>query len=171
MRNTFILCLILLTAAFVVAQQGAAPSTAPDANGQMQNPGMQNPSQSRPGMPAGQAGTPDQAAPAGGSDMIEGCLGGSNPNFTVTDKSGTSYQILIPQGADASPLAKHIGESVKVEGTLDSAAKSASAPDSGSAPGATPGNGARSIHAMRIGRGTTTCSAGSSTPAPKPPSK
>lgn len=177
MRSTFILCLILLVAAFAVAQDTTIPSTAPGEQPQTQSqqPGMPSQSQ-RPGMPPDQA-TPPSAmdrAPMTGGDMIEGCLGGSNPNYTVTDKAGNTYQLLIPQGADASPLAKHIGESVQVEGSVDkSAAKStpATPPDSSAAPGASPGTAAtRSIHAMRIGRGTGTCPAGSSA-APKPPSK
>lgn len=175
MRTIITVILVLLVAAFAVAQDttnpGAASSQAP---GQMQQPGT---------TPGQRPGTPDQAAPsspmdrapASAGDMIEGCLGGSNPNYTVTDKSGKTYQILIPQGADASPLAKHIGESIQVEGTVDKAAKSDSAvaPDSSAAPGASPGAAAsssRSIHAVRIGRGTGTCPAGSST-TQKPPSK
>ena len=166
MRTIFTLTLILLVAAFAVAQQGTTSPSAPDANSPMQNP-----SQARPGLPSGQSATPDQASPMGGTDMVEGCLGGSNPNYTVTDKSGKSYQILVPQGADASPLAKHIGESVRVEGTIDSAAKSdsAAAPDSGAAPGASPGTASsRSIHAMRIGRGTSTCPTAGPSSSPKP---
>jgi len=84
----------------------------------------------------------------GGADMIEGCLGGSNPNYTVTDKAGTTYQLDIPKGADASVLAKHIGESVQVQGSVES----------------------HSIHVARIGKGSSSCP-GSSSTTPKPPSK
>ena len=33
-----------------------------------------------------------------GETSIEGCLGGSAGNFTLTDKSGMSYQLQLPQG-------------------------------------------------------------------------
>lgn len=159
MRSTIVLTLILLVAAFAVAQAPTSPS-APA--GQSQTHQMQKPTD--PGMPSGQApsaNSPSAAAPMGGTDMVEGCLGGTNPNFTVTDKAGTTYQIVVPQGADASVLAKHIGESIQVQGSLDNPGSASSAAGSAA--------GAHAIRASRIGRGSTTCPGSASTP--KPPSK
>ena len=159
MRITIVLTLVLLVSAFAVAQDTTNPSAAPGSQPQTQQPGT---------MPGQQPGTmPGQAAPSSpmdrapmAGDVVEGCLGGANPNYTVTDSKGTTYQIVIPQGADASPLAKHIGESVQVEGTVDKSGSSADSKASDSSASSSAKSGARgqaSIKAMRIGRGTGSC--------------
>jgi hypothetical protein len=56
--------------------------------------------------------------------VVEGCLGGTSPNFTVTTTAGQTYKLVIPQGADASQLTPHVGESVAVMGTLANASSS-----------------------------------------------
>ncbi len=73
------------------------------------------------------------------SPITEGCLGGSNPNFTITDKAGTTYKLNLPPNADASALTPHVGESVQVMGDVNRS-----------------GN---TIDASRIGKGTGTCPA------------
>ena len=175
MRITIVLMLVLLVSAFAVAQDTTNPSAAPGAQPQTQ-------SQQPGSMPSQQPGTmPGQAAPSNPSmdrapvagDVVEGCLGGTNPHYTLTDSKGTTYQILIPEGADASPLAKHIGESVQVEGTVDksgSSASSASSDSSASSSTKSGTGGQSSIHAMRIARGTSSCP-GAGPSAAKPPSK
>jgi hypothetical protein len=162
------LSLILLVAAFAVAQDPTSPSA----------PASSNPtqSQSQPASPSGQATSPSSpsAMPMAAGEITEGCLGGSNPNYTVTDKAGTVYQLQIPKGADASPLDKHIGESVQVQGTKnDSGSKSGSASDSSAAASSSQSSAAsaHSIQVSRIGRGTSTCPASGSTNTVKPPSK
>jgi len=142
MRRSLVLTLILLVSAWAIAQQDMQRPSAPAGQNQTQT--------QQPGSAPGQAspGSPSTMAPMGGADMIEGCLGGSNPNYTVTDKAGTTYQLDIPKGADASVLAKHIGESVQVQGSVES----------------------HSIHVARIGKGSSSCP-GSSSTTPKPPSK
>ena len=47
------------------------------------------------------------------ASTVEGCLQGSNGVFTLTDKSGMTYQI---QG-DTSALTEHVGHEVKITGT------------------------------------------------------
>ena len=59
---------------------------------------------------------------AGGQMTVEGCLSGSNGNFTLTDKNGTSYQL----SGDTAKLTEHVGHEVKVTGTSGSAAAGAS---------------------------------------------
>jgi len=44
---------------------------------------------------------------------IEGCLQGSDGRFTLTDNSGTTYQL---QG-DTSKLSKHVGHEVQITGS------------------------------------------------------
>jgi hypothetical protein len=81
--------------------------------------------------------------------VTEGCLGGSSPNYTLTDKTGTMYKLNIPPSADASKLAAHVGESVNVAGNVNS-------------------GGSPSIDVRGIGKGTGTCP-GSSKGAQSPP--
>jgi uncharacterized protein YdeI (BOF family) len=117
---------MLATLAWAAAQQ---PGTTPDRNNQ-------------------QPGSPPQAARA---PVTEGCLGGSGPNFTLTDKAGTTYKLNIPPKADTSKLGQHVGEPVAVEGNVNGKAANAS------------------IDVIGIRRGTGTCPATGSKGAQPPP--
>ena len=159
MRNKLVLSLVLLVSlAWAVAQQqSTAPSTpAPDTGQQTQNT-PSTPGQSKtPGAPSAGAMSAN-----GEPDVIEGCLGGTAPNFTITDANGKSYKLDIPAGADASVLSKHVGESVQVMGAVRG----------GSSVGATDTKGGGStIAVQRIGRGKGTCSGSSTGTGEKPPS-
>lgn len=76
---------------------------------------------------SGQAGSATSGS--SGQTAVEGCLQGSSGSYTLTDKSGTSYQL---QG-DTSKLAEHVGHQVQITGTASagSAGSSASAGSSG----------------------------------------
>src|SRR5512133_2957881 len=119
MRNKLVLSLILLMSlAWAVAQQPS--TTSPGAPGSSA-PSTQSTTPSEPGQatpPSSPSTGSGQMPAAGEPDVIEGCLGGSAPNFTVTDNSGKSYKLDIPAGADASVLTKHVGESVQVMGSV-----------------------------------------------------
>jgi hypothetical protein len=54
---------------------------------------------------------------AGGQMTVEGCLSGSNGNFTLTDKNGMAYQLT----GDTAKLTEHVGHEIKVTGTSASA--------------------------------------------------
>jgi len=58
-----------------------------------------------------------QSPPTGSSQTsqasIEGCLQGADGRFTLTDNSGTTYQL---QG-DTSKLSKHVGHEVQITGS------------------------------------------------------
>jgi len=54
----------------------------------------------------------------GGQMTVEGCLSGSNGNFTLTDKNGMAYQIT----GDTAKLSDHVGHEIKVTGTSASGA-------------------------------------------------
>jgi hypothetical protein len=77
--------------------------------------------------------SPSQSTPtgAGSETSVQGCLGGSDGNYTLTDKSGTSFQLT----GDTAKLAEHVGHEIKVTGT----ASSASASPSGGTAGGTMG--------------------------------
>lgn len=154
------------------AQSGAGTqsqsSQTPSASGQGQTSTMPGSagqgSAQTPGQTPGSAQTPGAAQPpdsaqtpgsvqgqAANATVTEGCLGGSNPNFTITDKAGTTYKLNIPAGADVSPLNSHIGESVQVMGQVNNGGAGKTS----------------SIDASRIGRGTGNCQAGSSKQTPR----
>ncbi len=123
MRKTLLLAMIVLVfAAWAVAQQGTAP-------------------------PSPQSKDSQTSEPATG-DSIDGCLGGSASNFTVTDKAGTTYQLQLPKSADPDKLNQHVGAEVRVTGTRADAAGGAS------------GNQA-SIHVTRMDKIADTCGASS----------
>ena len=149
MKKIFLIAVFMLaTLAWAGAQQpGSMPGRS---GGQATSPSSQVPpgaSQSQPSAP----GSADQAVNA---PVTEGCLGGSAPNFTITDQAGTTYKLNIPPNADTSKLAQHVGESVQVAGNVSETKKAGNA----------------SIDVQGIGRGTSQCSgSGSSGAQPTPP--
>lgn len=139
MRKIFLTTMFMLaTLAWAAAQQPSGQATSPMGQSQSATPG--SPGAAQNGM------QPGAQPPTASTPITEGCLGGSNPNFTVTDKAGTTYKLNIPPSADTSKLAQHVGEPVQVQGNVNS----------GSA-------GTGSIDVTGIGRGMGTCpSTGSS---------
>jgi hypothetical protein len=146
MRKTLLLTLILLVcAAWAVAQQNSTPQTNPAASGSSQ---------------ASQA--------TSGQDVVEGCLGGSAGNFTLTDQAGASYQLQLPQGSDNAKLSQHIGQEVRVTGTMASAASSSAGQTPSSAgQAATSPSGSQTITVTKMDKISDTCSSSSG----KSPSK
>lgn len=153
MKKILIMSLFMLaTLAWAAAQDAGSMG---QSGTQAAPPGAQTPGmgQAQPGMPhSSDPGTqPGPAGQASSAPVTEGCLGGSAPNFTITDKAGTSYKLNVPAGADVSALTPHVGESVAVQGEVN-------------------GGKTSSIDVQRIGRGTGTCSGGGATSA-QPPAK
>jgi hypothetical protein len=169
MRQLMVLTVFTLaTLCSGIAQQqpGMGPQGAPGqaAPGQASQPSAQTPdaSQSQPSAPGAAAQAPQQAAPQTAPQngaqtqgptkpITEGCLGGTSPNFNITDKAGTKYNLNLPPNANASVLTPHVGESVLVMGDVTPAAA---------------GN-ASSINVIKIGRGQGGCS-GSTAKPPTP---
>jgi hypothetical protein len=153
MRKILLLTIILLVfAAWAVAQQGVTSPTAP---------------------PRDNTQASQQAAPS--ENTTEGCLGGSAGNFTVTDKAGTTYQLQLPPNADTSKLSQHIGQEVRVTGSTSSAGSSSSSSPgmagSSGAAGSAPSAGAASstqpsINVTRMEKVADTCGAGTSNANP-----
>ena len=146
MRKTLVITVFMLAMlAWATAQQrGSMPG---QSGGQATSPGSQAPDASRPPTGSSDQGSaqtgsqPGTQDPGGFPPITEGCLAGSNPNFTITDKAGTTYKLNLPPNADASVLTPHVGESVLVMGDV----KNASGPEKAS------------IDVSRMGRGTGTC--------------
>jgi hypothetical protein len=154
MKNMFVVTLFMLaTVAWAAAQQPGSASER--SSGRTTSPSSQAPSptQSQPSTPgsADQSGSGDQEPNVA---VTEGCLGGSNPNYTITDKTGTTYKLNFPPNADASKLASHVGESVQVMGNVKDTGKAGNA----------------SIDVRGVGRGAGKCPASDSKGA-QPPQK
>jgi hypothetical protein len=181
MRKMFFVTLILLIAVgWAVAQNPSTPPMSEQPGAQSptnpgaqpgapgQQPGMPGDTTQQPGTPADQAGQDASAAAAGSS--IEGCLGGAAGNFTVIDKSGTTYQLQLPAGADSSKLNSHLGEEVRVTGTTANAKQpgDAGAASSTSASGAADASGSQhSIAVTKIDKIGDKCTSN----VQNPPSK
>ena len=133
---------MLAMRAWAAAQQTGSASAR--NSGQTAFPSSQAPdaTQTQPSKPgsAYPAGSPDQESQA---PVTEGCLGGSAPNYTITDNTGSVYKLNLPPNSDTSKLAPHVGESVQVQGDVKDAGK--------------PGNA--SIDVQAIGPGTGNCPA------------
>jgi hypothetical protein len=69
--------------------------------------------------PSGQ-GSKDSSS-SSGKTTVEGCLSRSDSGYTLTDKSGTTYQLT----GDTSQLGPHVGHEVKIKGTTAEARASA----------------------------------------------
>ena len=126
---------MLATMAWAAAQQ---PGSTPErSSGQAASPGSQAPGASQ-----------SQQGQAANAPVTEGCLGGSAPNFTITDKAGISYKLNIPPNADTSTLTPHVGESVQVAGNVKGTGKAGNA----------------SIDVQGIRRGTGKCPGSAQSP-------
>jgi hypothetical protein len=152
---------MLVTALFILATLGWAAAQQP-GGGQATSPSSQMPgaSQSQPSMP----GSADQNTAPGGAQagsqgappnapITEGCLGGTDPNYTITDTAGTTYKLNLPPNANTSKLSQHVGEPVQVAGDVKNSGTAAKA----------------SIDVQGIGRGTGKCPASGSSGAQSPP--
>jgi hypothetical protein len=155
MKNILVMTLfILATLAWAAAQQtGSAPArnSGQTASPTSQTPGASKPQPSKAGS-ADQAGSQDQESQA---PVTEGCLGGSEPNYTITGNNGAVYKLNMPPNTDTSKLAPHVGEPVQVQGNIKDAGKS--------------GNG--SIDVQAIGPGTGSCPASSPKNTQPPPKR
>jgi len=69
-----------------------------------------------------------QTGSAVNATSVEGCLQGSNGSFTLTDSSGTTYQL---QG-DAAKLSKHVGHQVQITGSPSKSSAASSTSDTSS---------------------------------------
>src|SRR5215469_1898828 len=89
----------------------------------------QDSSQSMPGS-SGSSG--QSKSSSSGSTSVEGCLGGSSGSYTLTDKSGTTYQL----SGDTSKLAEHVGHEVQITGSTSGSAGSSTSSGAGTSAGA-----------------------------------
>jgi len=154
MKSKLVLCSMVLGCSMgLMAQQnsnapGATPPTFPQDQSQQQTT---QPSSSPTAAPdasqqSSQTGQMDKSAD---KQKVEGCLSGTDGNFTLTDKSGMTYQL---QGEN-SELAKHVNQEVRIEG-MASAAGSASAPS-----GASSAAGGSTLTVSKVKKVSDNCAA------------
>jgi hypothetical protein len=72
---------------------------------------------------ASQSASSQTGTAASGRTTVQGCLQGSDGNYTLTDKSGTTYQL---QG-DTSKLKAHVGHEVQITGSTSGTSATSSA--------------------------------------------
>jgi Protein of unknown function (DUF5818) len=122
-KFSLVTAMLLLSSAWMLAQNNTSPSSQyPSTSPSTQQP-TQSPDMSQSPTQAG------KAAEAAGTS-VEGCLGGSAGNYTLTDSSGKTYQLA----GDTSKLGEHVGHDVKITGTVASAAAGAAAAAGGATP-------------------------------------
>src|SRR5262245_52691290 len=123
MRQLLLLAVFMLTVTWAFAQQ-PGPSQPPSGK---QTPSPSAPTTPGPSTTPGSAGQPQTGAEPGAQSqasnvpITEGCLAGSNPDFTITDKSGTTYKLNFSPGQNPAVLTSHVGESVQVAGEVKDA--------------------------------------------------
>ena len=97
---------------------------------------------------------------------VQGCLSRSSNGFTLTDKSGTTYDLA----GDTSKLGDHVGHEVQIKGSNTSAAAPAENPN---AVGEKQSTAKQTIDVATIKHISDTCSSKSESGAPpmseKPP--
>lgn len=147
---------MLATLAWAAAQQsGSTPERSSGQQATSSSSQASDASQSQSPVPgsADQNPGPSGRGPTANAPITEGCLGGSDPNYTITDTAGATYKLNIPPNADTSKLAQHVGEPVQVAGNVKETGKA----------------GMGSIDVQGIGRGTGKCPASGSSGAQSPP--
>ena len=82
---------------------------------QDQYPQSSSPTQ---GTTTGQAGSANSAGKS-----VEGCLQGSDGNYTLTDSAGTTYQLR----GDTAKLSEHVGHEVRITGSSEGMGSESSA--------------------------------------------
>lgn len=134
--------ILLLSSAWVLAQR-------PDT----QNPTNSSPSASQPGQqPDNSQKQSGMSQASTGGQTVEGCVSGSAGNFTLTDASGTTYQLA----GDTSKLSDHVGHQVQVTGDQGGGAGApSSAASSGAAGGAA--GGSNTINVTKVKMISSSC--------------
>ncbi len=104
------------------------------------------------------------APSSSGQNTIKGCLNRSDGSYSLTDKSGNTYQLT----GDTAKLSDHVGHEVQITGRSSSDSSTTSAAGS-----TTPGAASqRTLEVSSMKHISETCSTGASktkTPEEKPP--
>src|SRR5947209_19835740 len=134
MTRTILLTFTLLCCtAWMVAQSTPSSSSSPSSSGSASQTDSQTSSgssstgsstmgQSSTGQSStGQSSASEQSGMGGSEQTLQGCLASSGGSYTLTDASGTQYQLE----GDTSKLSSHVNSEVEVKGTASSSGSSA----------------------------------------------
>ena len=139
MRQVLLLVSVLLLGlSWAVAQDSTSSSPSSTSSGSAQRDPSASPGQTS------RTGT-------SGQTTVEGCLSGSNGNFTLTDKNGMSYQLT----GDTAKLSEHVGHEVKITGTSGTSTGAESS--TGAASGAA---GSQTLQVSSVKHVSKTCKSG-----------
>jgi Protein of unknown function (DUF5818) len=178
MKSKLVLCSMVLGCSMgLMAQQsssapGATPGTTTPPTFPQDQSQQTTTDKTQSSSQTGQTNT-NEAGQMGGhsgnAQKVEGCLSGTDGNFSLTDKSGMTYQL---QGSN-SDLAKHVGQEVRIEGTSSAAGSGASSSSaSSSSESASPSSSStasgNTLTVNKVKKVSDTCSTSSgSSAAPK----
>lgn len=98
-----------------------------------------------------QAGSSHSGTSNSGHTAVEGCLQGSEGNYTLTDNAGMTYKLE----GDTSKLSAHVGHEVQITGTT-SGSSAASSTTGGATAGAE-----HTLNVMRVKHIAKTCKSAS----------
>ncbi len=141
---------ILLTFTLLSCTAWMAAQSNPPASG---SPDTSSPT-------TGQAGTGQSTAGAsqshdmngGTTTTLRGCITSSGAGYTLTDASGTTYQL----SGETSKLASHVNNEVELKGSAPAASgASAASPTAGSAPNA---GGGQMFSVTKVKKLSSNCS-------------
>ena len=138
MTKTILLTFTLLSCTAWMAAQSTTPSTS--------TPDTSSAPSSQTG--AGQSGA-DSAGMNGSQTTITGCLNSAGSGYTLTDASGTTYQL----SGDTSKLSSHVNNQVELKGTASSSDSASSASASSGA-----ASGGQMFNVTKVKKIASTCS-------------
>ena len=159
MTKTILLTLTLLTcSAWMVAQSTPSSSPSPDTSSTPSSSAGQSTGSAASQSSASQAGSAESQS-SGSETTIRGCLNSSGGGYTLTDASGTTYQL---QG-DSSKLSAHVNNEVEIKGTASGAsgagAAGSTSPSAGSSASTSAGAaGSQMFNVTKVKKVSGTCS-------------
>jgi Protein of unknown function (DUF5818) len=133
-KTLMLAAVLLLSAAWLQAQQDPNAGSSPSSSSPS--------SSSQSDMSKGSSDT--------GGQSVEGCLQGSNGNFTLTDNAGTTYTLA----GDTSKLTEHVGHEVRIKGSTSGAGAGAGA---GASAGAGAAGGGQTLTVESVKHVAKTC--------------
>ena len=143
MRCLQLFAVLMLSLMWATAQTTTTSPTQAPTNDPSASPTTSTP------VPSSDAQMSDTSA---GGDWVQGCLSGSDGNYTLTDQSGTSYRLT----GDTAKLSEHIGHEVKISGTKSTATATSDSDTMGKTNGAQ-----QAIQVASVKHISKTCQSGS----------
>jgi len=154
MRYLQLLAVLLLCGVWATAQNNPSSQTSsPDPSTSTQTTGSTSAGSDSAGSSSTESSQKDSSMSETGTsgNSIEGCLSGSDGNYTLTDQTGASYKLT----GDTAKLSEHIGHEVKITGTKSSASATGASDTMGQTGGAQ-----QSIEVSSVKHVSKTCKGG-----------